>query len=173
MRYLGTLLYQNRGWLCPPPIPAGRLEIPFLLKFLCYKQTNFEKMKTFVQTLYDYSFVRAVTEDNSNKEEEIEIGIVSGSHPHGDRHLVGYSDIMEQLPRKTIPAGNYMFKVSNRNTRKRCEICSKLTIKYQNDANGVIFYNTYFTHFSSISIVNFEQVYAGWIVTKTMKWKLQ
>ena len=28
-----------------------------------------------------------------------------------------------------IPAGNYMFKVNNRNTRTRCEICSKLTIK--------------------------------------------
>ena len=27
------------------------------------------------------------------------------------------------------PAGNYMFKVNNKNTRKRCEICSKLTIK--------------------------------------------
>ena len=30
---------------------------------------------------------------------------------------------------KTSPAGNYMIKVNNRNTRKRCEICSKLTIK--------------------------------------------
>ena len=28
-----------------------------------------------------------------------------------------------------IPAGNYMFKVNNRNTRTRCEIWSKLTIK--------------------------------------------
>ena len=28
-----------------------------------------------------------------------------------------------------IPAGNYMFKVNNRNTRTSCEICSKLTIK--------------------------------------------
>ena len=28
-----------------------------------------------------------------------------------------------------IPAGNYMFKVDNRNTRTRCEICSKLIIK--------------------------------------------
>ena len=28
-------------------------------------------------------------------------------------------------------AGNYMFKVNNRNTRKRCEICSKLIIKTQ------------------------------------------
>ena len=27
------------------------------------------------------------------------------------------------------PANAYSFKVSNRNTGKRCEICSKLTIK--------------------------------------------
>ena len=27
------------------------------------------------------------------------------------------------------PAGIYMLKVNNRNTRTRCEICSKLTIK--------------------------------------------
>ena len=27
------------------------------------------------------------------------------------------------------PAGNYMLKVNNRDTRKICEICSKLTIK--------------------------------------------
>ena len=28
---------------------------------------------------------------------------------------------------KQAPAGNYMFKVNSRNTRTRCEICSKLT----------------------------------------------
>ena len=28
-----------------------------------------------------------------------------------------------------FPAGNYLLKVNNRNTRKRCEICSELTIK--------------------------------------------
>ena len=28
-----------------------------------------------------------------------------------------------------VPAGNYMFKVNNRNLRTRCEICSKITIK--------------------------------------------
>ena len=28
-----------------------------------------------------------------------------------------------------FPVGNYMFKVNNRNTRTRCGICSKLTIK--------------------------------------------
>ena len=27
----------------------------------------------------------------------------------------------------SVPAGNYMFKVNNGNTRTRCEICSKLT----------------------------------------------
>ena len=27
------------------------------------------------------------------------------------------------------PAGNYMFKVNNRNTRTMCEICSNLTIE--------------------------------------------
>ena len=28
-----------------------------------------------------------------------------------------------------IPAGYYMIKVNDRNSRKRCEICSKFTIK--------------------------------------------
>ena len=28
-----------------------------------------------------------------------------------------------------FPGDNYMFKVNNRNTRTRCEICSKLTVK--------------------------------------------
>ena len=31
--------------------------------------------------------------------------------------------------RTEYPANIYLFKVNNRNTRKRCEICSKLTIK--------------------------------------------
>ena len=29
----------------------------------------------------------------------------------------------------TYPAGNFLLKFNNRNTRTRCEICSKLTIK--------------------------------------------
>ena len=31
--------------------------------------------------------------------------------------------------RKNSPPNTYLFKVSNSNTRKMCEICSKLTIK--------------------------------------------
>ena len=45
-----------------------------------------------------------------------------------------------------------MIKINNRNTRARCEICSKLTIK------------TCFTYFSIVSIVNFERVIVGWDV---------
>ena len=35
------------------------------------------------------------------------------------------------MPLKLLakPANIYLFKVNNRNTRKRCKICSKLTIK--------------------------------------------
>ena len=45
-----------------------------------------------------------------------------------------------------FPVGIYLLKVNNRNTRKTCEICSKL-----------------FTPCSSVSIVNFEHVIAGWV----------
>ena len=37
------------------------------------------------------------------------------------------SSLLFQQP--TFPAGNYMFRVKYRNTRTKCEICSKLTIK--------------------------------------------
>ena len=47
-----------------------------------------------------------------------------------------------------------MFKVNNRNTRIKCEIWSKLIIKIPE--------RCYFTPCSSVSIVNFEQVNAGW-----------
>ena len=45
------------------------------------------------------------------------------------------------------PAGNYMFKVNNRNTRTRCEICSKLTIKIPERQRR-----------SSVFFVNFEHI---------------
>ena len=60
------------------------------------------------------------------------------------------------------PVSNYGFEVNNRNTRTRCEICWKLTIK-------ILW--TYFTPCYSVSIVNFEHVYASWVlppeITKT------
>ena len=47
------------------------------------------------------------------------------------------------------PAAIYLLKVNYRNSRARCDICSKLTIT--------------FTPCSSVSIVNFEHVIAGWV----------
>ena len=46
-----------------------------------------------------------------------------------------------------------MFKVNNRNTRARCEICSELTIKIPEQRQW---------RRSGIFIVNFKQVNAGW-----------
>ena len=54
------------------------------------------------------------------------------------------------------PAGNYMFKVNNRKTRASCEICSESTIKTSATRHPC----------SSVSIVNFEQVNAGWGTAK-------
>ena len=36
---------------------------------------------------------------------------------------------IKSLSQNSQPANSYLFKVNNRNTRKRCEICSKLTTK--------------------------------------------
>ena len=35
----------------------------------------------------------------------------------------------QPLANKTLVKSNYLLKVNNRNTRTRCEICSKLTLK--------------------------------------------
>ena len=50
------------------------------------------------------------------------------------------------------PVGIYLLKVK-KNTRTRCKICSKLTIKTPERRH---------ISCSSVSIVNFEQVFAGW-----------
>ena len=55
-----------------------------------------------------------------------------------------------------FPAGIYRLRVNNRNTRTRCEICTKLTIKV-----SVIIVNfKHITPCSSVSVVNFEHVIA-------------
>ena len=64
-----------------------------------------------------------------------------------------------------------MFKVNNRNTRARCEIYSKLTIKTpkrsQWHRSGVFIVNfEYISHLAlPFSIVNFEQVNAACAAT--------
>ena len=49
----------------------------------------------------------------------------------------------------TDPAGIYLFKVNNRNTRTRREICSKLTIKTPEQCHWLC---------SGVFIVNFEHI---------------
>ena len=46
-------------------------------------------------------------------------------------------------------AGNYMFKVNNKNARTRCEICSKLTINTPARRHW---------HCSGVFIINFEHI---------------
>ena len=55
---------------------------------------------------------------------------------------------MKPVITEANPAGNYKFKVNNRNTRTRYEICSKLTIKIPERRRRR----------SGISIVNFEHI---------------
>ena len=58
-----------------------------------------------------------------------------------------------------FPANIYLFKVNNRNTRNRCVICSKLI--------------TYFAPFSSVSIVDFEQVNVSRVNVKSKILKIK
>ena len=72
-----------------------------------------------------------------------------------------------------FPAKIYLFKVNNRNTRKRCKICSKLTKKTpeQHCLHSVAFivnFFNYFLPFSSVSIVDFEQVNVFWNLLFTL-----
>ena len=66
---------------------------------------------------------------------------------------------------KPDPAYTYMIKVYNRNIRKKCEICSKLTVKTPERHHWPISHWTYFTPFSIVSIVDFEsKILAGEVV---------
>ena len=71
------------------------------------------------------------------------------------------------LRKNSFPAGIYLFKINNRNTRTRCEICLKLTIKTpERHPCSTHMFTPYFTPCSSVSIVNFEQVNARWVRSK-------
>ena len=51
-----------------------------------------------------------------------------------------------------IPADIYLLKVNNRNTRARCEICSKLTIKIpERRRSGIFIVN--FDHISHLALL--------------------
>ena len=66
-----------------------------------------------------------------------------------DQGYVEPSDISWKHLNTAIPAGIYLLKVNNRNTRTRCEICSKLTIKTPERRQW---------RSSGVFIVNFEHI---------------
>ena len=59
-----------------------------------------------------------------------------------------------------IPADIYLLKVDDMNTRKRCEICSKLTIKTLEWRKALF---KHILHLALVLIVNFKNVKAGWV----------
>ena len=71
---------------------------------------------------------------------------------------------------RTTPAGIYLLKVRNRNTRTRCQLCLKLTVKIPERCQPVFTCSKLtietleqgVKYVQSVSIVNFDQVNAGW-----------
>ena len=76
---------------------SGGLEIPLLLTSSCPEQKTFEKMKNFVDSLYDYDY-SGVNDEESSDEEEAAIVIETGqpkpvSHRAADQSkLVNHTD---------------------------------------------------------------------------------
>ena len=71
-------------------------------------------------------------------------------------------------------ANIYLFKVSNRNTGKRSEICSKLTIKtlerrqWRHSGVFIVNFEDISHLFFSVSIVDFEQANVSWEIMKLL-----
>ena len=68
---------------------------------------------------------------------------------------VGQAELFCTLNYHFFPAGIYPLNVNERNTRTRCEICSKLTIKTPKRR---------LTPCSCVSFINFEHVNAGYFI---------
>ena len=63
-----------------------------------------------------------------------------------------------------------LFKVNNRNTRKRCEICLKLMINtVERRAGGFIVKFEHILHFFSVSIADFEFFFSVNIITQSLR----
>ena len=58
-------------------------------------------------------------------------------------------------PTTDFPANIFLFKEDKKRARKRCEICSKLTIKKQNDIHGGVKVSLLHGRRSGVFVVNF------------------
>ena len=77
-----------------------------------------------------------------------------------------FSKLFQVALSKLFPVNIYLFSVNNTNSRKMCEICSKLTIKTPERRQwhrcGVFIVNfEHATPFSSVSIVDFKQLHVS------------
>ena len=55
-------------------------------------------------------------------------------YTHDHKYMLGCIQVLVTK----VPIVIYLVKANNRNTKTKCEICSKLTIKIQNDAIGFV-----------------------------------
>ena len=72
--------------------------------------------------------------------------------------------------RPLYPVNTYLFKVRNGNTRKRCKICSEVTIKTPERRRWrlgvfVVTFEHILHVFLVLSFVDFEQVNVNWVVS--------
>ena len=85
-----------------------------------------------------------------------------------NQHIIFYAKkVVSQVSSSKCPAGIYLLKINNRNTRIR-KISSKLTIKtperHQCHRSSAFIVNTEHTsHLVLVFFVNFEHVIAGWV----------
>ena len=101
------LFYQDRWWFCKwfscvnwvlsIVYSIWGMEIPLLLKFSCPEQKTFEKVKSFVDSLYDYDYSGVNKKETSDKEEAAIVietdQSKSVSHTTADySKLVSYTD---------------------------------------------------------------------------------
>ena len=87
------------------------------------------KIKEFITSLYSYEFIAKETEPLSSDEE---INLIIQDSSERVSEVVKPKKVEKTSHDKRIvdiPAGIYLLKVNNGNTRTRCKICSKLTIK--------------------------------------------
>ena len=79
-----------------------------------------------------------------------------------------YKNLLTKPCKSIFPANIYLFRVSNRNTRKTCEICSKLTIKMPAEPRKWRRSGGFTSNFEHIShgflafFVDFEQASVSW-----------
>ena len=77
-----------------------------------------------------FAYTINIAEDKPDKETNIKIRF---NHLHYQEQRIISNNFQSTFNRLTLPRSNlaniYLFNVNNRNTRKRCEICSKLTTK--------------------------------------------